>query len=1481
MAYSQQNNISKLNIDKSPALLAQDEASYLLNNERGVGGNKGDLGHSNPMPANYPAGLLTQPGGENYSVGGSKENITNEDYNFVFNSNGAHYLQRVSDAGGLEIIYDKECLLLSADPQYKITPERAMLRLDEVYNKNEVICKNRHGKQYIWTDGLNPIGCIDTEASIATDGFTTPFFDICANPCAMVQLCVPEICGAITGEFIARTSEDAGLSNKLLQLSFKFRVRHIYYDLRASEWSDISIPFYIDDKGCFAGLDALSRCIQIKVPIGNPMVERIELAFSNGTLADDGNNEVWKLYDTIEKYKKYNSSQEKWYERALNDEYVFDLNDCTLEYAFCNDKDCISIDPKETSRVYNPLPGQPQGILRLKENNFGFYNYIQGNCPVDKIEIDKFKVSIECPADVCETELATIKVRLVIADVRNNTVQFVYRKNGVVGGEDDKTDKAYYGAYINGSAASIVLPIKDMAGQSFNGDRNFVAYIEGTDYFVEMKQWAADNGFTNRREYGIVSGMGAEAFASRVVPQEVIDNGYFYQEAIFKVPKGSAGIIRLKAPSSKLNDASTSAPIRGILPLTALFTSSFGINNAFSIFDSRMELEFDTCDGDVEFNDAFLIQSVNGYKDTFQVIGGTNQDEYFYTGYVTDNNGEPINDLLVYRGNTGELNAVTDHNGYYNYLTTEATPPAEYRVEQDCGAFKPLESLTLNGNLNGVAKYDVKITNEDYINRFFYKLNVSVLDCNDIAISGVTIAATGEKAQITNVSNGVATFKIRNKQSRDKKVKAYVMDNGRCFVVACDGSCNPCMPKTDLISLIPCFSATGIQADVATNERVNTEAAMVNKRHLKRGGSYPLGLVLQGDCAKLSAVYELPYLEVPKMQKTMTSGGCLLSFDATGFKAPEGFNCLKVVRGENRNSYQIQWQIDKIERTDGKVLLTIQSLNDYNEFYLFETNTVYQWLKGDRVEFIRDQEGKIIDASIYGILNYLTISPFAETLLVNRNDPNAKYFNQLVIEDDGKLGFLKEGAVIEIQRAKECTTEPIYFQIFSIPINIDGSLAIEQGTFESFDTYAKNRIIDGVFQMFEHHSPSDFWGTRLTDAGKVYFKNLYENERRYGRNISINAVGQFNYFGDLVKTMPATQQGDIIAMSIADGKVILGICENDNFVAMSANDLLRLSNTGTIIANPPDAIIGNPEAKISGTYGCRYSDIGSVYFGDGYATWYDGRNYCYVKHDYQIAKAVDYGKVQSYFRTIGAKMDLLNKAATDLDKARFSVGFNYLTGAVIITNKSLRQAGFNNDKKLYDSPNSTILFHPETNDFLTMAGYTAESYSHVTLNDGFGCAFLSYYNGMPFIHPVVPEKWNEFFGVATDRVMVLVINKYQQKERVPLTFEVQSDTMYYVSNVETSDTNFKSEIPPSKVKQFGKKWNASFLKNINSVGGLFNGKEANDYWIKVTFVRDNTQEINGKPVYGSIDNTKRVKFDSLSLVFFRFQMSEQSGFPEQ
>jgi hypothetical protein len=1438
-------------MDKSPTQLTESEAFYLLNHERFVNiptGGKGDsIGTTTPLPANYEACDITQPAGEVYCIGAYRSPLTNEVYSWHYNSNGVHYVLRINSLG-CEIVYHG-CLSISPDPKHSIEQWRAYLKVEKV-------CSNRHGKYLIWTDGSNPIGWIDVEASIATNFFTTDFFTKCQDDCSLVQMCVPKPCGCLEGEFVPLPDAEAGLTNHLVDVGLKFMFRHVYYDGRASEWSDTSTLFFQDTKGCFDTSSGFSRCLRLRVPVGNPMVDKIELAYSK----DGGGS--WLLADTIDKYKKYNSAQQYWYERQLAELKNYSDSDCSFDYYFCNDKQCEPIDVAETNRVYNPMPREAQGIIPIKDS-LGFYNFKQGNCILDKSEVEKVKVKAVCNTADCQPRYATVKVRAIIHNHYHNRNQFIYQLEGGAVREDTKK---WFGGLNNHLSGGFETGYD----QYFNDDiQNFIAYIEGTDYWTEMKQWKSDAFFTNRTEWGTVTDMD-DGSTQRRWRRDSRHGGFFYQEAEFKVPRGTRGFIRLSSHHATGNSQDTSTFVASILDNIGAYKG-----DGISSYDTKEEeIYFDTCNGDVDLVQAFII------TDNAVDAGLANKATGFF-GKITDKNNSPVEGAIVSMGGTFSY---TDHNGFYHLYIPYGTDDeltAYVKAEYGCdGGWVTVFQQQAQGAIGENTELNMVIDSVMYADEFYANVKVQVKDCDGSPVGGLRVALSGSKYRITS-DDGYATFKIRNYPNRQRHVRAVLMDFKNCFDVDCNGNCNPCI-NTPYANTVPCYKTN--PTITLPPIVINKETSLSNNRGLKAGGNYPFAFVLEG-CGRITAANEVGNISIPKTQEKGKISFCQFSLDATGFIAPEWAECLKIVRGVNLNPFELQWLVDKVERVDGKIRLTIQSLNDYNASYNFRTNTVYQFLKGDRVEFISNGDGKVFETSVHGLLNYQTLSPFLDkTIVDDEDDLPADYFNQLLIEDDGRLDDLKEGAKIELQRLKECTTLPTYHEIcVSIPI-INRRLAIEKLMFSTFDTYFIRRKV-GKFSIttFEHHSPSDFWGDRLTDAGKAHVANKYENERRFGRSLSISAATQPNWFGDIVKTFDAPEHGDIISMNITDGKVILAIGEYDSFLAQSSDDLLRVGGDGLIRAAAADSIISDTEPKLSGKFGCQYSHIGSVLYGDGFATWWDVTKASWVVHDYSEAKDVSFGKCKSWVSKRCQEIQSHNSKQTNfLDHYRFSTGLNNANGTQYLTIKTIRESGINNERKPYQKKNETMAYHPIANEFFGFVSFTPEMYSQLELADDNGCSFLTFLKGKPYIHPIIADSFNEFYGVAVDRVVGIAISKFPEKNKVALSIEVQSTAMWYVTEVTTGKENFRSEIPPIRWKGSERKWNAAFLCNANGRGGLYGnqnnhaGEPPRGKAISVTFVRDNTDALK----YNTTDNAKRVKYDETDLFLFKFVLSEQSAFTE-
>jgi hypothetical protein len=1429
--------------------LSEQEAYVLLNHEVNLttNGNKsGTLGKATPLPANYLACDMEMPAGENYSVGSHYAPLTNESYNLVYNSNRVDFLSRINGDGTCQIVHYSDCFKLSADPKHYVADWRAMLRVEHV-------CPNRDGKYFVFTDGSDSgIFYIDVEASIATDNFTTPFFERCADPCAYIKLCVPDPCGCLQASFIPLPASEVSLTNKMVDVGIQLMFKHIYYDGRESEWGDRSTTYYQDSKGCFDDSEGFPRCLRVRVPVGNPMVEKIKIAFTD-------NGKTWYLYDTVDKYKKYNSSQQKWYERDLAELLNYSDEDCAFDYIFCNDKQKLAIDPVEISRVNNPIPREVQGFIPIKDA-LGFYNYKLGNCPVDKFQIDKFNIEPVCNDSNCQNEFATITVRAIIHNYNagGGRNEFIYRLGGDASNSpDDVTDTAFFG----GLNESLGGGLQTGFDQRFNDKtRNFIVYVEGYSYYAEMKQWKAHAFFNSKEEWGTIGNM--DDVNTRNRWRRAARNGeFFYQEAKIKVPKGTKGSLRLVSHHATTNDTNTSTFVVGTVNLL-VYKGDADLTDVdeYDVVEEE-EIEFDTCNGDLDLTRAFIIQdyATSGLAASF-------------SGYLKDEAGVRQEGMLV-------ATSKTDHNGFYHFgISAMLGDSIDVNVlgELNCADFQVVKVQSLSGQEGTSTELDIIIDNPLDKTNFYAIVKAKVQDCNGQGIGGLRVALTGSKFKITDAF-GVATFRIRNYSTRDRVITAIVINNNDCVSVDCADNCNPCMPS-QTSSTPACYDGNPVVT--LSPLVINIASILTNRNGLKLGGRYAFAILAQGDCGMISAAYGIKYIDIPRAQQRNDLSFCGFNYNGNGITFPPGFKCLKILRSVNLNPFELQWIVDKIERTtDGKIKLTIQSLNDYNKKYNFKTNTIYQWLKNDRVEFIRNGDGNIFSIAQFGLLNYQTISPFNDETISGVTDSPADFFNQLLIEDDGKLDSLTEGAIIELQRPKSSTTEILYYEIcVSIEIGPDGKLLVDSGTFNTFDTYLVPRTIGALpSQLFEHHSPSDFWGDRMTDTGKAHIANEFETEKRYGRNVSVNSSTIFNRFGDLVKTFDSPEQGDITFARVTDSRIGIAGGENDNFLFQVSDDLARVGGDGIIRAASPDSVISDGEPKVVGRFGCQYDSIGSVYFGDGFTKWVDTNRQADVSHDYNQAVDISDGKTKTYFRKFCQDLRANNKAQSDfLNHYRFITGWNESTKAVILTTKSLRHSGINNDDDPMSQKNCTILYNPASNMYLGYAGYCAESYSNINLSNDSGCAFIAYLNGSPYIHPVISDRYLEFFGIGVDWKIGISINKYPEKIKRPISNEVQSQILWFARNIETEMANFKSEIPAKKWTKSEDKFNAPFLGNINSRSGLYGDEGARGFFIKVLYIRDNTDGLK----YNTIDNNKRLLFSTLDNILTKFAMSEESGFTE-
>lgn len=1455
----------RLNLDDNKKYLEATDGFFILN-QQVVGGK------TEPLYANDLMCVIQMPAGETYTIGSYYCREVMQEFAWHWNSLGHHFITRKTDEKGCEVVYQGPCIPLSIEPKHAPQQFRAYLIVD----------KNRSAYYLVWSFGFGPIGFLDVETSIATNSFQIPFFQECeVDPCDYVQLEVKQPQKCITAE---PSTINTQRSSTLTGRPWQWRYRFTYYDGRRSEWSPISSMYWIDAAQCSKAVVDFN-CFELTIPSGNPFVAEIELAFRNN------NDPNWFRYDTIKKYGDpaagyyYGGgpiggglSSGFWNSSIILPDY--DDQTCSFKYQFCNDKECVPIDVNDTNRIFNPIPNTAQGILPI-DNRLGFYNVETGQEPLPKSELDKISFTTKPSTSNCDTETVVVKFAAIIYSPENEA-QFVYRLNGEnEAAKDDLDDKAYFGGLQK--QFSVGGGLETGYGQEFTGKtRNFIAYIAGTEQWVELKQYRVVP--SGEEEVGVIPRMGTHS--SRAGNRRRTKAGeYFLQRGEFKVKRGSRGFIRLAGHSATGNEQGTSTYVMGVLNNRNLYLGNTVIQD--SMYSLSKEVWFNACTASDSIDlsgTPFIIADLainpptnpalpNFYRGRSTVVHG----------YIKDKNGVPLELLRI--KNPGTLrpgyyvSRYTDHNGFY-FAALQGRADLQVIAETVTGFDGVVHTIQENQQDNReVNIINIDLTQDSVADDFQRRVSIKVIDCLGQPIPGISVVLAQSAPVFTNMS-GVATVTARNNEGRNRRGALVVMQGTACAFRDCNNQCNPCMYFT-VVDL------TGSFTPITTTDLGTVTYKLLNNTEvgLKSGGRYGLGLAMMGN-GRFSFIQEDNwYIDIPSIQQRGSYALNGIVVDISGSVAFESW-VEKVSFWRTANlkypSY-LQWIVDEVEYVDqngnpaapisaSHIRLTIQSLNDYNKTYNFKTNTIYQYNRGDRVEVIANGNGKVYAE----VIDLIVQAPWLDKDVAGIEEPPADFFNQLLVLNDSRLFELEKGALIEIKLSKTCSNENVYYEICQ-PIDVDqfgGQIFLN-----CFDTFKLNRTIPNATTnfSFEHHSVSDFWGDNVNDQGRMLTKSQYERERRYGRdiwlsdtwNISGNTMGVNRFWADARKRFSGTEQGDIIAMSIKDSKVIMGVCEVDNFIAQTGDEFARVGNDGIIKAVPGSSIISDGQPKLEGQYGCNYDQVGSIRFGDAFATWVDGSRGPLVFHDYQSAKPVD--KVLLFFSDRTRKMMEDNSTADAIDKWRFSTGFDPEQNCVYITSKKLRQPAVKND--MDTTANQTMILDVATKSSYGWASFTPDCYGEISTWNGMANVFISYFQGNAYVHYRRDDKRNEFYGIPCDRIIGFVCNASPSKLKRFLSMEIQSRQMYYATEV-TTDGDYVSEIPPIKVRKAHLKWNAEFLGNKNSRAGLYGTSAASGYAMACVLVRDNSDDLK----YRVYDNAKRILYDELDYILVKFVAVEQSGF---
>lgn len=1348
------------------------------------------------------------------------------------------------------------------------------------------------------------------------------------DPCEYIELIPRTPLRCVTFTEVANTEKDK--NNFIKDKTWQFRIKFIDVWNRESEHGVIS-EMYIPSSGNCQQSSIQSRCLKLKIEAGSPIVSKIQIEFRNcvNTNSNIPTTTDWYKYDVIDKYGDCGvNDKQEWYNRIITLN-PYDAETNTFEYLFCADKECTPIPVDETNRTENQMPINSGAMVRIGEgialaNNI--VNYPRIGCDV----IDKLNVEYEPPVAGCEIQYNDIEFWAVVHNPFVNVNQFVYNKGGVRENSGFTGGAWSWGGI--GSFNSVTSSVPEVSGagtdygQTFNGQsnnqQNFWAYLEGTDFKVQGYQQLFQGG--TLKDYG---GVAWDAGENKRIARGILNGDFYLQHFVFKnVPKGKY-LLRIAGHNNSLDvdyQNSSTYVVGTIEKADYLLTSSIVDYNDIDTY--YKELEIDTCNepsGLFSTSTMLMICDLTCPDSAFLVNSRSN----VYYGYLKDALGSSVelspvvitnydlqtpdtslaSDVTLTEAWTTLVNK-TDHNGFWFCAVSDVgifsgAIDLAYLVEDlICGNVKQIAFTDHMDTSNADATLipltvseDPVIGVPDYSKCKKIFITGLIQDCDNKPVVNQVICFTRSKSVKTN-SLGYFTLTIHNDvdanigvpttlgrviDAAQYKDKIFLSQNGVCSFVDCS-SCNMCVTiyyNVDINFELVCFDCDGGNTKTLTVLPTKITFPFADQRGLKHGSSVKVGLVLYDAAGRHTFVGtdDRLNISIPKEQAQLSQRFGKLKYTLTNKTFDGELSWVKYIGlwwTDQQAAYTyLSFVINSVDinTQTGKIKIGFESIINYNTDNYFKTNTTWQFLQGDRVEFIANEAGVFYNTATVGLLNFQ----------IQGNTEN----NSGIIDYDAKLANLKPGTLIQLQRPKECNTELFWYEVCS-PIKLDENnrIPVSQltGYLNIWNSYLVNRKIrysnggvDGTYTFpfsFEHFSPSDFWGGSCGSRGRISTVNPYEQQYQKpmgvmlsdGYSTNINGLSRFDTANEF--QFDDNGYGYITAM-VTKLNMVLFICAKSAFVSAYDDQTLKVNDQGRVFYTGAKFSKPNPQNK---ELGCEVVDVSTISKMDGIVMFLDRNNGALVLHNYQSCDDVSENKFYGY---LVSKLDVIGKNNSKNDPFLFNkmfvANFDNEKKEYLITQFDLPKFDENGvrttpDTTYINTDNSPNLYVPETFSYFPSSDYpagesmrsfysfTQEFYS--TLND----KLISLSRAKPYNHGIRNSAiFNTFNGVECRSVFEFVcLADNPELVKFFQWLEIYCKEQKWEAPVITTENGQLSLIPEDYFESIDNFLSSQFLCDINTFpdptipelltadGRLLNGDILRGKWIRVKLVSSDTNKQN-------------------------------------
>lgn len=1438
-----------INLEISPFYLGNTRARFIRNLDLVTIGSKDKEGSNTLVHKPLQATALydsrfTLPSPEgNVSVGRIPCEKTNALYCFTWNKDGRHAFYRIRE-GACQLVFTGPELNLSLRPENFIDPTRFQARKVCIGEKEITFVR--------FTDGAGDLRFMCIEDSIATNSFNPTLFPIFAGMRRrenLISLAIPAPTGCIQIKPVADPTQK--LNENKFQ-THQFRLQEIDVYGRPSELGVISDQFYQPD--CLA---ENVNCLDLVFDPGGPMTQKINV------LVRRGNTTEWMQHKTL----TIRADCEKpWYEREIKSDkdFSYDPETNKITYRYCGPGQCIIVPDTQSQRDGNPVPHTSEslfslgGSTALAGNTYGFKPF---DC--DLLKLINFEIERPDPDADTVALSRNIVLWFSIHNPYNGATQAIWKKDS----------QSVFGG--TGPGARVDPDLVGEYGQYFSDplQEGFLVYLAGTNYSAVSEQYV-------RGDDGQWKKWGA------AVSAEEARNNSWIQRVEFKSVRPGIYIARLASHLSKITDPHyqrTSTYVAGQGITNGIDPNYNRVNEIREIFVDVREKNYDT----FEDKKILLVWDLTNASISAR---SRNVEGYVYETYDNDGNGSvPIEEAtIVSTANSERRVYTTDHNGFYFVSSRDADYNVRIFILRKC----LWQMVGLHGShrrpgrdvLSFFATDKWATFTKELCNRI--RIKGRIVDCNTGAgLPGITVGLT-QGSFATSNDDGFYEIIAHDREANrangghTKQGTLVYLSTGNCAVQTCNG--NQTIPPHNYSQPVcgDCNERPWLVADVSL------QISVLNQRGLQMGGQYGFG-VRAGDWKdSKNFAQAVVTLKIPTVNETRSFKFSRIKWSIDpAARFPLWVDKLYLLFGANQAfSEFLSWVADRIEFIDNtgaindisptQVKIWYSSLNEYNKQKNFSTNTTWQFLDGDKklrvtdiAHFVANGDGKIFDKVITELVRF---------------DQEGRFF---LVDYRSELKDLKDGALIKFIRPSECVDTEKYFEVCQTIDVIDGVAQTTNGILNAYDSYLASRQIptpivttrkvkkvvqDGnpvIYEevdisetsnilkpygwSFEHHSPSDQWGTKCNNRGRFTVANPYENivckrgEVALSGVLGTNGIINFlHYFDDKRKTDFEEDMLGAITGVVADLNRMVVICDTGNYVVGYDDNSIQASSHGAgLELRSLDKEFGKPQRVPGDHYGCAKFDRNTISFLKE-IIWLNAQQACLVKHDYSRAVEIS-GDFASFLRQKVKSVKKFNKTAV---LPRFFHGsINPNDGRYYLTDYGLGKHDIINDS---DSPrvgeNETLCVSLADGILRQFVSFTPEGYGWLQ-GDLDEKQFFSFVNGLPHAHyRFGNEIFNTFYGVKCQRYISIALGKEPGLEKDCASVAVYTDNVLLYAKKVTTSGGQTSWIPRNWFDRGDKFWVAPFLCDLNTLSDptieikdvLFDGDLLKGKWIEILFAGD-------------------------------------------